>query len=71
MIKPPGTRLIAKFEMTENKIFPLSLRSANLPQFVAHIVSSLDETWLWHCIFGHLPFKNLNLLQKQSMVQGL
>ena len=28
--KPPNRRLIAKVEMTENKIFPLSLRSVNL-----------------------------------------
>ena len=69
--KPHGKRLMAKVEMTKNKIFPLSLRSANLPQFVAHTVSSLDESWLWHCRFGHLPFKSLNILHKQSMVKGL
>ena len=57
--------------MTKNGIFPLSLKSANLPQYVAHIVSSLDESWLWHCRFSHLPFKSLNLLHKQSMVKGL
>ena len=42
--KPPSKRLIAKVEMTKNKIFPLSLRSANLPHPVAHIVSSQDES---------------------------
>ena len=57
--------------MTKNRIFPLSLRSANLPHPVVHIVSSQDESWLWHCRFGHLPFKSLNLLHKQSMVKGL
>ena len=57
--------------MTKNRIFHLSLRSANLPQPVAHTVSSQDESWLWHCRFGHLPFKSLNLLRKQSMVKGL
>ena len=41
---PPNMRLIAKVEMTKNGIFPLSLRSSNLAQFVSHIVSSLDET---------------------------
>ena len=70
IINPPSRRLIAKVEMTKNKIFPLSLRSANLSQSVAHTVSSLDETWLWHCRFGHLPSKSLNLLRKQSMVKG-
>ena len=60
--KPPSKRLIAKVEMTKNRIFPLSLRSSNLPQYVAHAFSSLDESWLGHCRFGHLPFKSLNLL---------
>ena len=69
--KPPNKRLIAKIEMTKNRIFPLSLRSSNLPQFVAHTISSLDESWLWHCTFSHIPFKSLNILHKQSMVKGL
>ena len=62
--KPPSKRLIAKVEMTKNRIFPLSLRSANLPHPIAHIVSSQDESWLLHCRFGHLPFKSFNLLHK-------
>ena len=69
--KPPSKRLIAKVEMTKNRIFPLSLRSANLPQYIAHTVSNQDESWLWHCRFSHLPFKSLNILHKQSMVKGL
>ena len=71
MINPPIKKLIAKVEMTNNRIFPLSLRSANLPDLVAHTVSSLDESWLWNYKFGHLPFKSLNILHKQSMVKGL
>ena len=62
--KPPNKRLIAKVEMAMNRIFPLSLRSAKRPQSLAHIFSSLNESWLWHCRFGHLPFKSLNLLHK-------
>ena len=69
--QPVRKRLIAKVDMNKNRIFPLSLRSANLPQSVAHTVSSLDESWLWHCRFGHLPFKSFNLLHKLSMVKGL
>ena len=42
--KPPSKRLIEKIEMTKNRIFPLSLRSANLPHPVAHTVSSQDES---------------------------
>ena len=44
--KHPIKRLIAKVEMTNSIIFSLSLTSANLPQFVGHTVSSLDESWL-------------------------
>ena len=69
--KSPSKRLIAKVEMTKNGIFPLSLKSANLPQSVAHVVSNLDETWLWYYIFSHIPFKILNLLHTQSMFKEL
>ena len=62
--KPPSRRLIAKVEMTKKYIFPLSLGNANLPRSVSHTVSSLDESWLRHYIFGHPPFNILNLLQK-------
>lgn len=69
--KPPSRRLIAKIERTKNRMFPLNLRSAILSQSFSHNVSSMDESQLWHCRFGHLPFKSLSLLQKQSMVKGL
>ena len=62
--KPPGKKLIAKVEMTKNEVFALSLRNSNLPLSVAHIVSSLDESWLWHSTFGHIMFKSLNLQHK-------
>ena len=44
--KPPSERLIAKVEMTKNRIFPLSLRSANLTYSVAHTISILDDSFL-------------------------
>lgn len=69
--KAPSRRLLAKVEMTKNRIFPLNLRSAILPQSCAHTVSSQDETWLWHYRYGHLPFQSLSHLQKKSMVKGL
>ena len=62
--KPPSKRLIAKFEMTKNRIFSLRIRSANLAHPVVHTFSSQDQSWLWHCRFGHLPFKSLHLLHK-------
>jgi len=56
---------------TKNRMFPLYLKSANLSESYAHTVSTHGETWLWHYRYGHLPFKSLSLMQKQSMVQGL
>jgi hypothetical protein len=69
--KPPSRRLVAKVQMTKNRMFPLNLRSVNMSQSYAQNVSSTDETWLWHLRYGHLPFRSLSLLQKQSMVKGL
>ena len=37
----------------------------------AHYVTSFDETWLWHLIYGHFSFKGLNELKRGSMVLGL
>ena len=42
--KPPSRRLIAKVEVNKKKILPLSLRSSNLPWYLAHTVSGLDES---------------------------
>jgi hypothetical protein len=69
--KPPSRKLIAKIQMTKNRMFPLNLRSVNLSQSYAQNVSNTDETLLWHARFGHLPFRSLSLLQKHSMVKGL
>jgi hypothetical protein len=69
--KPPSRKLIAKIQMTKNRMFPLNLRSVNLSHSHAQNVSSTNETLLWHARFGHLPFRSLSLLQKHSMVKGL
>jgi hypothetical protein len=37
----------------------------------AQSASTLNETLVWHTRFGHLPFKSLSLLQKNSMVKVL
>jgi transposase InsO family protein len=57
--------------MTRNRMFPLTLRTANLTQSYAQSASTPNETMIWHAIFGHLPFQSLSLLQKNSMVKGL
>jgi transposase InsO family protein len=69
--KTPCRRLLARVEMTKNRMFPLCLKSVNLSESYAHTVSSQDETWLWHYRYGHLPFKSLSRMHKQSMVLGL
>jgi len=30
-----------------------------------------DESYLWHCRFGHMSFKGLRTLQSKRMVNGL
>ena len=34
-------------------------------------VDNLQESWLWHKIFGHLNFYGLKLLSQNNMVVGL
>jgi hypothetical protein len=69
--KSHSRKLIAKIEMTKNKMFPLNPRSVNFSQSYAQIVSNTNETLLWHSRFGDFPFKSLSLLQKHAMVKGL
>jgi hypothetical protein len=69
--KTPNRKLISEIHMTRNRMFPLSLRTANLTQSYAQSASTPNETLIWHAIFGHLPFHSLILLHKHSMVKGL
>jgi hypothetical protein len=69
--RKPSRKLISEIYMTPNRLFPLTLRTANLSQPYAQSASTLNETMIWHTRFGHLPFQSLSLLQKNSMVKGL
>jgi transposase InsO family protein len=69
--KTPNRKLISEIHMTQNRMFPLTLRTANLNQTYAQSASIPNETMVWHTRFGHLPFQSLSLLQKHSMVKGL
>jgi hypothetical protein len=60
--KIPSRKLIYEIHMTPHRMFPLTLRTANLIQPYAHSASTLNETMVWHTIFGHIPFKSLCLL---------
>jgi transposase InsO family protein len=69
--RKPSRKLISEIYMTPNRMFPLTLRTANLSQPYAQNASTMNETMVWHTRFGHLPFQSLSLLQKNSMVKGL
>jgi hypothetical protein len=62
--KIPSRKLISEIHMTQNRMFPLTLRTANLIQPYAQSASTLNETMVWHTRFGHLPLQSLSLLQK-------
>lgn len=59
--------LMAKVEMTTNKVFPLSLSYSKDMALQAEE----DESNLWHLRYGHLNQKGLHLLQQKKMVIGL
>jgi hypothetical protein len=67
----PSRKLISKIHMTQKRMFPLTLRTANLIQTYAQSASTPNETMVWHIRFEHLPFQSFSLLKKNSMVKGL
>jgi hypothetical protein len=69
--KTPNIKLISEIHMTQNRMFPLTLRTANLIQTYEQSAYTPNETMVWHTRFGHLPFQSLSLLQKHFMVKGL
>ena len=70
--KRPSNRLIAKVEMTQNRMFPLKIQSKLLQKVAESAFKALhkNESWLWHLRFSHLNFKGLQLLYKKQMVYG-
>jgi hypothetical protein len=60
--KIPRRKLISKIHMSLNRMFPLTLITANLIQPYAQSASTLNETLILHTISGHLPFKSLSIL---------
>lgn len=61
-------KLILRALLSRNKTFKVGI------QFIEHNCYAFAvsrEEWLWHYRFGHLTFKDLGLLRKHSMVQGL
>ncbi|KAK2969370.1 hypothetical protein RJ640_000642 [Escallonia rubra] len=60
--------VVTKIKMEKNRSFPINF---SYTSGVAMRASIVEDSWLWHRRFGHINFKNLKLLHKENMVQGL
>lgn len=60
--KPPSRKLISEIHMTRNRMFPPTLRTANMTQPYPQTARTLNEVVLWHARFGHIPFQSLSLM---------
>lgn len=67
-LKDAHGRLMARAQMTRNRIFPLQINTRFEKRFHGLVN---NESWKWHLRFGHLNFNGLKLLSKASMVHGL
>ncbi|KAK2992531.1 hypothetical protein RJ640_002425 [Escallonia rubra] len=60
--------VVTKIKIEKNRSFSINFRYTS---GVAMKASIVEDSWLWHRRFGHINFKNLKLLHKENMVQGL
>lgn len=67
-IKNKENEVIAKVDMSKNRLFTLNIKTDSVKCFKAILK---DSSWLWHLRFGHLGFSGLKLLWKTKMVKGL
>lgn len=66
----PSKGLIIQSEMSANRMFVVL--AAMMPKATTCFQAvTEDESYLWHCRFGHLGFKGLRTLQYKKMVSGL
>ena len=61
-------QLMAKVEMTRNKVFPLSINYASQVALKGEIS---NESQLWHLRYGHLNQKGLQIPKQKDTVRGL
>ena len=60
---------ILKVKISENRTFQVKLGAFDSQCLNAETKS--DESWLWHMRYGHLNFKDLNLIHAKDIVTGL
>ena len=66
----PRKGLIIETMMTANRMFVIMARTAaNTSR--CFLTSMSDLSHLWHCRYGHLSYKYLQILQGNNMVHGL
>ncbi|CAL9007503.1 unnamed protein product [Prunus brigantina] len=69
-IHHPDKGLIIQADMTSNRMFILKTE-AHAKKQMCFKSTTEEESWLWHCRFGHLSFNGLKALQQKNMVKGL
>ena len=67
-VSDKNKKMIAKVQVTKNRMFPMFLQAEILFSLKATIE---DNNWLWHPWFGHLNFHGLKLLVQKNMVTEL
>ncbi|KAL2324779.1 hypothetical protein Fmac_023837 [Flemingia macrophylla] len=66
----PNKGLIMQSNMSSNRMFILHAISLPVAPTCFNTITE-DVAQLWHCRFGHLSFKGLQILQQKGMVEGL
>jgi hypothetical protein len=66
----PTKGLIIQSKMSTNRMF--DALATMIPKATTCLQAVIeDESYLWHCRFGHVSFKGLRTLQSKRMVNGL
>jgi hypothetical protein len=66
----PTKGLIIQSEMSTNRMFVVLATMMPKATTCLQVVIE-DQSYLWHCRFGHVSFKGLRTLQSKRMVNGL
>ena len=61
-------RLILKAPMSKQRPFKINI---SVIEDKCMLSETKSENWLWHQRYGHINFRDLNMLSEKKMVQGL